>query len=99
MYEWNNKQQQDRQPPQKKQKLHHSFLQQYEDDSDYDQPVDEVDTSGSEDYEFNPPKVDELTRYLSMEIDKSTLTDNPLDFWRQTKWFSNFIQISSSNPL
>lgn len=28
------------------------------------------------------PKVDESIRYLSMEINKSTLTDNPLDFWR-----------------
>ena len=73
-------QQQDCQPPQKKTNIQHSILQQYEDNSDYEQSIDESDSCGSEGYAFIPPKVDELSRYLSMDIDKATLTNNPLDF-------------------
>ncbi|CAF1043629.1 unnamed protein product [Adineta ricciae] len=76
------KQQQDREPPQKKRKLAQSFLQQFEDDSDYEQSIDGDDVDGNEDFSMNLPKVDELARYSAMEIDKSTLTNNPLDFWR-----------------
>ena len=76
------REQQDLEPPQKKVKFQQSFLHQYEDNSDYKETNDGFDTSGSEDYAFNAPTSDELTRYLSMEIDKSSLTDNPLDFWR-----------------
>lgn len=79
------KQQQDREPPQKKRKHIQSFLQQFEDDSDYEQTVDEVDGDENEDCSTNLPKVDELARYSAMEIDKSTLTNNPLDFWRMNQ--------------
>ncbi|CAF4902987.1 unnamed protein product, partial [Rotaria socialis] len=78
-------QEKDIQPPQKKIKIQQSFLQQYEDDSDPERCFDECDTSGSEDYAFITPKADELSRYLSMDIDKSSLTDNPLDFWRKNQ--------------
>lgn len=71
-------------PPLKKSKLHQTILQLYEDDSDCDQLIDEINNSGSEDH-GSSPRVDELARYLSMDMDKSTLTDNPLDFWRENQ--------------
>ncbi|CAF4557748.1 unnamed protein product [Rotaria socialis] len=85
-------QEKDIQPPQKKIKSQQSFLQQYEDNSDPERCFDECDTSGSEDYAFITPKADELSRYLSMDIDKSSLTDNPLDFWRKNQSVSRYCQ-------
>ncbi|CAF3300906.1 unnamed protein product [Rotaria socialis] len=85
-------QEKDIQPPQKKIKSQQSFLQQYEDNSDPERCFDECDTSGSEDYTFITPKADELSRYLSMDIDKSSLTDNPLDFWRKNQSVSRYCQ-------
>ena len=31
---------------------------------------------------MNNTKPDELDKYLAMQIDKSSLTNNPLDFWK-----------------
>ncbi|CAF3783314.1 unnamed protein product [Rotaria socialis] len=73
------------QPPKKKSKIQETILQLYEDDSDSERLIDDGNSSGSEDYSFQVPKVDELSRYLLMDIDKTTLSDNPLDFWRKHK--------------
>ena len=60
-----------------------SILKEYEDDSDDEELLDDGnDSSGSEEFAFKMYKSDELTRYLAFEIDKTSLTDNPLDFWR-----------------
>ncbi|CAF1311137.1 unnamed protein product [Adineta steineri] len=36
----------------------------------------------SDTYEFSRKQSDELDRYLVMQIDKLSVTDNPLDFWK-----------------
>ena len=72
-------------PASKNQKKDQSILERYEDDdSEYDDDSSDKygDSSASVDYDFRPPKPDELTKYLEIYIDKSTLTQNPLDFWR-----------------
>lgn len=71
------------QPIYKKMKTQTSIFEQYEDDSDFNEPMDDNTSSGSEDYAFIPPKVDELARYLSMDIDKTFLCEDPLEFWRK----------------
>ncbi|CAF2880279.1 unnamed protein product [Rotaria sp. Silwood2] len=86
-----NKQQQqeeDCQHPRKKSKINCHILEQYEDDSDDDEHFkDEFNSSGSEDYVFNPSKSDELSRYLSLKTVKTSLTDNLLDFWLENQNF------------
>ena len=37
---------------------------------------------------FISPKVDKLSCYLFMDIDKTILTDSPLEFWRRNQTFS-----------
>ncbi|CAF4924085.1 unnamed protein product [Rotaria sp. Silwood1] len=37
----------------------------------------------SEEYPFASKKIDELDRYLSLELDRSKLSSNPLDFWKE----------------
>jgi hypothetical protein len=71
-------------PIKKKQKTEQSILERYEDDSEYDCDLSDKqdDSSGSIDYDYKPPKPDELTKYLEMYIDKTTLPQNLLDFWR-----------------
>ncbi|CAF3210964.1 unnamed protein product [Rotaria sp. Silwood2] len=32
-----------------------------------------------------PPGIDELQRYLALQIDKTSLRQNPLDFWRENQ--------------
>ena len=41
------------------------------------------DSSGSEEFGYNVLQHDELVRYLSMKLDKSTLSLNPLQFRKQ----------------
>ena len=71
-------------PIKKKQKTKQSILEKYEDDSEYDSNLSDKqnDSSTNVDYDYKPPKSDELTRYLEMYIGKTTLSQNPLDFWR-----------------
>ncbi|CAF1155607.1 unnamed protein product [Adineta steineri] len=77
-----NQQQQDVSPEIKKRKVQISFLQEYEDDNDLNSSSINDKSSGSEDYSYIPLQADELTRYLSMELDKSKLSSNPLEFWK-----------------
>jgi hypothetical protein len=74
-------------PSTKKQKLEQSILERYEDDSEYDCNLSdkEDDSSASVDYDYKPPKPDELTKYLEIHIDKTQLSQNPLDFWRSNQ--------------
>ncbi|CAF4383537.1 unnamed protein product, partial [Rotaria sp. Silwood2] len=37
----------------------------------------------SEEYSFTSKKLDELGRYLSLELDRSKLSSNPLNFWKE----------------
>ena len=69
----------------KETKIQQSIFQQHKDDSDYEHAIDKSDSFGSEGYAFTPPKVDKLSHYLSMDIDKTILTDNSLDFWRRNQ--------------
>ncbi|CAF2454362.1 unnamed protein product [Rotaria sp. Silwood2] len=79
-------QKEDCQPPRKKSKINCYILEEYEDDSDDgEQFNDEFNSSESEDYVFNPPKSDELPHYLCLKMVKTSLTDNPLDFWLENQ--------------
>ncbi|CAF4192312.1 unnamed protein product, partial [Rotaria sp. Silwood2] len=60
-----------------------SILQQYEDDDDLNSSKVENNSSGSEDYDYNSVHTDELARYLALELDKSKLSSNPLEFWKE----------------
>ncbi|CAF2132255.1 unnamed protein product [Rotaria magnacalcarata] len=68
----------------KKQKTEKSILERFEDDSEYDFDLSDKqdDSFTSVDYDYKSPKPDELTKYLDMYIDKTTISQNPLDFWR-----------------
>jgi hypothetical protein len=81
---YESKQQQDVASPEiKKRKVHLSILQEYEDDDVMNLSKSEDNSSGSEDVGYKPLQPDELTRYLSMNLDKSKLLSNPLQFWNQ----------------
>ncbi|CAF1334764.1 unnamed protein product [Rotaria sordida] len=81
---YESKQQEDRVSPEnKKRKVQVSILEQYEDDGDLNSSKIENNTSGSEDYDYNPMHTDELARYLALELDKSKLSSNPLEFWKE----------------
>ena len=54
-----------------------SFLERYE-DHDISDEYDEFDDTES----IIGTVPDELQRYLALQIDKSTLSSNPLDFWK-----------------
>ncbi|CAF3331770.1 unnamed protein product [Rotaria sp. Silwood2] len=60
-----------------------SILEQYEDDDDLNSSKVENNSSGSEDYDCNSVHTDELARYLALELDKSKLSSNPLEFWKE----------------
>ncbi|CAF1420608.1 unnamed protein product, partial [Rotaria sordida] len=71
-------------PPPKKFKTADTLFDRFEDDCPFDtsdEKVQLIDYS-SDEYEFNIKQSDELDRYLIMPIDKSSLTNNPLDFWK-----------------
>ena len=61
----------DTQPQAKKQKFQHFILRQYEDDDCIVQNDGQGDCSGSEDFSYQPPPPDELSRYLAMDVLKS----------------------------
>ncbi|CAF1598618.1 unnamed protein product [Rotaria sp. Silwood1] len=71
-------------PPPKKFKTADTLFARFEDDCPFDTPDEKVQLIdySSDEYEFNIKQSDELDRYLIMQIDKSTLTNNPLDFWK-----------------
>lgn len=69
----------------KKRKVQRSILQEYEDDDDTDLSKSENNSSGSEEFGHRALQPDELTRYLAMDLDKSKLSSNPLEFWKQFK--------------
>ena len=75
----------DVQPQAKKQKFQHFLLRQYEDDDCIVQTNEQGDSSGSEDFPYQPPPPDELSRYLAMDVPKRLLFGNPLNFWREYK--------------
>ncbi|CAF3431492.1 unnamed protein product [Rotaria socialis] len=56
----------------------------FEDDYSNDEVQNDLQDSPyeSDEYEFNTVQFDELDRYLILNIDKVSLTNNPLDFWR-----------------
>ena len=70
-------------PEMKKRKVQLSILQEFEDDDgDTNSSKSQENNLGSED-DYNALQTDELTRYLSMDFDKSKLPTNPLEFWKQ----------------
>ena len=69
-------------------KMKTSFLERYE-DQDLSDEFDELD---DELQSMKPPATDELKRYLALQIDKSRLSSNPLDYWRAHQ--SSFLQLS-----
>ena len=69
-------------PTPKKFKLVDDLFSRFEDDNscDVEETESEVDGYESEEYLVNNTKPDELDKYLAMQIDKSSLTNNPLAF-------------------
>jgi hypothetical protein len=82
-YELKQKQQDVVSPEAKKRKVQLSILEEYEDDDDINLSKSDDDSSGSEEFSYKALQPDELTRYLSMNLDRSTLSSNPLEFWKQ----------------
>ncbi len=83
---YESKQQQDTVSPEmKKRKVQVSILQEYEDDNNNISDSSKLDdnSSGSEDFAYKAVQSDELTRYLAMDLDKSKLSSNPLEFWKE----------------
>lgn len=70
-------------PETKKRKVQYSILQEYEDDDDTDLSKSENNSSENEEFSHKALQPDELTRYLVMNLDKSKLSSNPLEFWKQ----------------
>ena len=72
-------------PPERKKfkKTEHLFSR-FEDDYPINTSFTKHDDSGedSDEYEFDIKKSDELDRYLIMEIDKSSISNDPLEFWK-----------------
>ncbi|CAF1348266.1 unnamed protein product [Rotaria sordida] len=52
-------------------------------DNDINLATAEDNTSGNENFAYKSLSPDELTRYLTMDINESTLSSNPLDFWKE----------------
>ncbi len=74
-------------PKNKKQKIEKSILDQYEDTSENESDTSEKQDD-SIDYDVTvhkSSKPDELTKYLDMYIDKTTLSQNPLEFWKANR--------------
>ena len=74
-------------PIAKKQKTGKSILDQYEDLSDdesdlSEKPGDDIDSYVTD---YKPAKADKLTKYLEMYIDKTRLSQNPLEFWKENR--------------
>jgi len=71
-------------PKPKKVKVTDTLFARFEDDNLHDvlHTKDDENEYESDEYEYNINYSDELDIYLIMQIDKSSLTDNPLDFWK-----------------
>ena len=71
-------------PEPKKFKKHEDLFSRFEDDHPLNNSFLQHDASGSEsdEYDFDIKQSDELDRYLIMDIDKSSLSNDPLHFWR-----------------
>ena len=74
-------------PTAKKQKTEKSILGQYEDLSDdepalSEKPDDDIDFDITD---YKPAKADESTKYLEMYIDKTRLSQNLLEFWKENR--------------
>jgi hypothetical protein len=73
-------------PRQKKTKTADTLFERFEDDNVHDVIHDKDDSheydSDEYEYEYDVNHSDELDIYLVMQIDKSSLTNNPLDFWK-----------------
>lgn len=82
-FQYESKQQDDKSPEIKKRKVHLSILQEYEDDDVMNLSKSEDNSTGSEDFAYKALQPDELTRYLAMDLDKSKLSKNPLEFWKK----------------
>lgn len=71
-------------PASKKFKGDANLFSRFESDNPDDDVVhDNASSSGSDEYEFQIKKSDELDRYLLIEIDKSKDALEPLDFWKE----------------
>ena len=70
-------------PENKKRKVRVSILEQYENDDELNSSKVEHNSLGSEDRDYNPAPLDELVRYIALELEKSKLSSNPLEFWKQ----------------
>jgi len=71
-------------PKSKKVKLADTLFTRFEDDNLHDIFHNQGDENeyDSDEYEYNTNHSDELDIYLIMQIDKSLLSNNPLDFWK-----------------
>ncbi|CAF4547775.1 unnamed protein product, partial [Rotaria sp. Silwood2] len=71
-------------PPSKKFKTADTLFARFEDDCSRDTSDGKAESNEyeSDEYELNIKQSDELDRYLVMQIDKSSVTNNPLDFWK-----------------
>lgn len=74
-------------PTTKKQKIEKSILEEYEDTSENESDLEEKedDNSDSDAVDYKSSKPDELSKYLDMHIDKTELSQNPLDFWKANR--------------
>ena len=68
-------------------KTEKSILDQYEDlrddESDLsEKPDDNIDSNVTD---HKPTKADELTKYLEIHINKTRLSQNPLEFWKENR--------------
>ena len=74
-------------PINKKQKIEKSILEEYKDTTGNESNLSEEQdfTVDDEVIGHKSSKSDELTKYLDMFIDKTTLSSNPLAFWRDNQ--------------
>ena len=47
-----------------------------------EKPDDDIDSDVTD---HKPTKADELTKYLEIHIDKTRLSQNPLEFWKENR--------------
>ena len=71
-------------PEPKKFKKTEDLFSRFEDDCPLNTSIIQHDESGgeSDEYDFDVKQSDELDRYLVMDIDKSSVSNGPLAFWR-----------------
>ena len=71
-------------PPLKKFKKNEDFFSRFEEDYPLNntQPKDNQSGNESEEYDYDIKQSDELDRYLIMDLEKITLSRDPLIFWK-----------------